>query len=375
MKFRCTLHVVAMLALALIVSVAGHAQSSYSFRSLGTLGGTMSWGTDVNNYGQVVGSSFRPGGTSSNRDEHAFYWSNGVMVDMGSLGIYNSDAMAINDLGEVVGYSTWSSDPNLPTHAFYWNNQSRAMADLNGCLARADAAIWVLNSANDINNGRKVAGTGMTLVGGKWLQHAYVLDLNSAHITDLGTFGGSHSTASALNRLGTPQVVGSASFASDSSSAAFLYTGAPALLDLSPFLSAVGINDGGAIVGQLPSIHAGYRAPNGDVTDLRMLSDGTLFNMYARGINSAASTTVIGSCDTYVVVNAKSRIQRPRAWCWRVGETGITDLNNITPNRGAIFLRYASAVSDNGYIVGSGATEKNNGSTGNQSAYLLTPIP
>src|SRR5436309_1136980 len=72
---------------------------------LGTLGGPDSMANGISNSGQVVGWSL----TSSdvNRFPHAFSWTQaGGMVDLGMLGGgLNSAAFAVNDLGQVVGWT------------------------------------------------------------------------------------------------------------------------------------------------------------------------------------------------------------------------------------------------------------------------------
>lgn len=67
---------------------------------LGTIGGYSSDALDVNNLGQVIGESW-----TVDSSRHAFLWQDGAMADLGTLGGFNSTATAINDAGQVVGTS------------------------------------------------------------------------------------------------------------------------------------------------------------------------------------------------------------------------------------------------------------------------------
>src|SRR6478752_2380335 len=83
----------------------------YSVTDLGTLGGTTR-GAGINSAGEVTGSS----------GSHAFLYSNGQMIDLGTLGAsysYGSSGLAINNAGEVVGFAQSASGA---THAFLYNN-------------------------------------------------------------------------------------------------------------------------------------------------------------------------------------------------------------------------------------------------------------
>jgi probable HAF family extracellular repeat protein len=109
---------------------------------LGTLGGSQSEAVAINDRGQVIGTS----SVASDR-YHAFIWQDGVMTDLGVLpGQANSKAVAINERGQVVGDSD--------ERAFLW--QHKKMTDL-GALPDGEES-----SAVAINEHGQVVGVSST---------------------------------------------------------------------------------------------------------------------------------------------------------------------------------------------------------------------
>lgn len=93
-------------------------------RDLGTLGGSVSLATDINDAGQVVGWSY-----GLHELEHAFIWQDGHMRDLGTLpdgyrtgDQRESEAWAVNEAGQVVGEARTTRGQRSSQRAFLWEN-------------------------------------------------------------------------------------------------------------------------------------------------------------------------------------------------------------------------------------------------------------
>lgn len=234
----------------------------------------------INNNGQIVGYYEKDG------QYHAFFLSEaGGITDLGSLGGGRSFAYSINDFCQVVGTSTYSTDPGNYWHAFLWS-LSQGMQDLG-----IPTDNMLFDSAFAVNNFGVIVGSAVLLGEGKsvavrWTQTKGVERLDNVPLGDgpdtfaravnnhgqivgistnfpLDPFGffwengtytnlGNNSAALSINNYG--QVVG---YSGDS---AFIWTAAEGTKDLNglvvnlppgvTLVEATGINDLGQIVGQ-----------------------------------------------------------------------------------------------------------------------------
>src|SRR5205807_6390399 len=109
----------------------------------GTLAGDpASHAVDINNLGQVIGTSGHYGGNFSTHQwqyypREGFLWQNGVMTDLGM-----PSATGINNLGQVVGGK------------YLW--QSGTLTDLNTQIDPSSG--WVISSTSDINDNGQIVG-------------------------------------------------------------------------------------------------------------------------------------------------------------------------------------------------------------------------
>ena len=278
-------------AIFVLCALAGNASAArpgWSFATLGTLGGNVSWATGVNNAGEVVGWSGTARGefTETDPEYHAFVYGNGAMRDLGRAG-ESSSAWAINDRGAIAGVShaegVWigagASSKALGfkgtpyginrlgviAGSYDAGGALRAFTYRGGILAELGTLGGAWSQAEAINDRGVVVGASVNAAG---LVRAFIHE--RGRMRELGTLGGPHSQAFGVNERGV--VVGSAGNAANGVQA-FIHDGVMRALFRMPrpqdVSEAHAINNRNQVVGTLND--AGFLWDNGKLTMLRDL--------------------------------------------------------------------------------------------------------
>jgi probable HAF family extracellular repeat protein len=203
-------------------------------RDLGTLGGPDAMALGVNERGQIFGNSYTNSDPSPGCSfpgfnaltTGAFLWQSGRMMNLGSLGGTCTNASAMNNSGQVIGYSFLEGDEVF--HPFRWDRGN--LTDL-GTLGGS------FGDATNLNEKGEVAGW-VTLPGNDNVVHATLW--SHGGITDLGALGPDQcSTSFGINS--GKQVVGAVSldcdFFDDASLRAFLWEPGGPMIDLNTLIS------------------------------------------------------------------------------------------------------------------------------------------
>lgn len=327
--------------------------ASYAITDLGKmLGATFSEAFAINASGVVVGTWEKPG----SGDLHAFIFANGRVTDLGSFGEVGALATGINDANTVAG--SLESGASLVTFL----DKAGTMSQIAGITVSEGHV-----SINDLNEvlGYSTATDDATIaVGGK--------------IVDLGSLAGHGSVGMGLNNSGavvgysntgaTVTSTGTVPFGPAASAPlavahAFLFqngkmTGVVTLGGTDAVATA--LNSAGVMVG--------YSQTKGDLaTDVFSYANGKIHDLGAPKGSNDAWATAINASDVVVGdfrVSPTSTTQH--AFIYVNGT--MTDLNALIPKNSGYTLIDATAINNNGQIVANAINR-----SGQEEAVLLTP--
>jgi probable HAF family extracellular repeat protein len=288
--------------LFLVVSLFGQ---SYSITLLTPPNDYESRAYALNNNAQVVGA-FR----QYSQAWHAFLF-NGRFLDLGTLGGSESEGLAINSMGDVVGTS--DVGPGGVRHAFLYH--SGELVDLNAQIYSASG--WTLSAAVYISNAGQIIAVGT---------HGNTSQLFLLSPTDQGGCN---------SGLGSGTATGSEN--------------GVACYALSPWAGILPISTGATYVLALLS------SPSGTGLASEPLTSGNSGTV-TLGFNSS------GFAVGYVSLPAGNSLAVSGT------NIGTTDLNSEIRQDSGWTLSTATAVNDFGQIVGAGLYQ------GSTQAYLLTPL-
>jgi probable HAF family extracellular repeat protein len=235
-------------------------QQDLGIVDLKPLTGVNTSANDVSERGDIVG-----GGDTGFGDFHAYFLSEGTSFDLGTLGGNESEALALNQRGQVVGHSRVREGAGRFKHAFFIPEPG-TMLDL-GTLGGPTSI------AHAVNDRGEVVGLSGTATGEG---HGFLWSAGRG-MRDLGTLEGGVSVALGINNRTV--VVGG-------SGRAFLWNEVEGMVDLGTLggrtSCAYDVNDAGCIVGvsQTDAVgsaglphptHAFLRTPDGCMVDLGTL--------------------------------------------------------------------------------------------------------
>lgn len=324
-------------------------------------GGTFSSAAAINDLGVVAGTADGPGTAASPYSGipnelcanliQPVTWKQGHIQTLGTIGFqegldwcgYPFHATALNDFGQVVGYT--SQYPNEYQFGFLWTNGASSNLPVTFFLNANNMGLfggtWPPTIAESINDAGEIVGQD-----GYYFELGHAGSWQNSAETDLGSLamGGSSplysSSANDVNILG--QAVG------------WSTTGLVESTD-SPCYEP----NGEACV-----IHAVLWASDGTITDLGTIAGDSV--SAAAKINDFGF--VIGASGTKLNLQGSGAPLQVsgRPFVWSQG-TGMQDLNTLIPRNSGWILNSVSDINVWGQIVGTGTFN------GKPRGFLLTP--
>lgn len=318
-----------------------------------------SFASAINNFGWVSGYA-ENGSVDSNTGypvAHAVVWKNGEITDIGTFGGTQSAAMALNDLGQVIGGSLdniddpWSAQFVLGFGVIAWpgTTQLRAFVWQNGVkqdlgtLGGPDAFAYGINQFGQIA-GQSYTNSTPNSTTGIPTEDPFLW--TNGKMIDLGGLGGTIGFSVWLNDWG--QVVGFSNLAGDQFYHGFLWSWGK-MNDLLPasggnYSWALWINDLGDVIGA-------SSLPGDQLYDATLWQFGTPIDLGVLGQDSCSEAYSINNLRQIVGISNECGTPE-RAFLWQNGS--MFDLNALVENPSDLYLYVATYITDAGEIVAQG---------------------
>ncbi|MDQ3800046.1 MAG: DUF3466 family protein, partial [Acidobacteriota bacterium] len=314
--------------------------TTFAVTNLGTLGGTESEARAINDSGQIVGYTF-----NSAQQKRAFLYTNGAMQDLGTFGGAESVAYDINNAGQIVG---WAKNAAGREQAFLYSG---------GALQNLGTLGGQRSYAFGINNNGQITGSAEIDTASN---HAFLYQ--NGTMQDLGVLNGYYSYGRGINAAGKIVGYGYQDGQNGGPRAVIYQNGAFASLGTlgGSDSNANAINDNDQIVGSSSyttengTQHA-FLYQNGAMQDLGTLGAA---QSYAYDINNSGK--VVGSLRLTLFGNDY------RAFIYEGGV--MRNLNTMISQNSGWILNEAFGINNNGQIVGRGTFNDQ------RRAFLLNPV-
>ncbi|HMO50450.1 MAG TPA: hypothetical protein PKE26_06020 [Kiritimatiellia bacterium] len=349
-----------------LADFSAHA-AEYAIINLGTLGGTGSVARAINNRGEVVGWSW-----NAAEQPEAFVWSGGSLSGLGFLeGGAFSEAYGINDEGVTVG---WAAVSATNRHAFRFRN---GVLESIGTLGGPNSQGFAINAAG------RITGWSQLVTNQPFATDPEAFVFVEPDLYHLPPFHDYHSCEGhAINEEG---LVAGITFVFSPNPRWWGYvwvdTNANVIRDAGEmrllgtlggeYSGARGINREGQVVGWAVNAAGITRAflvnPSNrqwKIPDSNIIATNALMrDLGALGGEGASSDAYAVNDYGWVVGSSVSNGQE-RAFLWRNGI--MEDLNALAASSGGWVLRRAYAINNQGEIVGEGTYQ------GQTRAFLLS---
>jgi probable HAF family extracellular repeat protein/predicted outer membrane repeat protein len=181
-------------------------------QDIGTLEGRTTYAYGINDNGQVIGESYTSNGYN------AFIWDNGVMTNLGTIDQYGSVAKSINNSGQITGSIT-PEKSYIRQEAVLWDNNTITTL---GYLDANDPTSY----GHAINENGQIVGYSLLRIGPSDLGHACLWE--NGELIDLDIFFPENIYAThAYDINGSGYIVGYAEIIGGNEYRAFLMTPIP----------------------------------------------------------------------------------------------------------------------------------------------------